>query len=156
MNVHILYGCHVCSLLFLYKMCMLLYIVTVSPNEFHHVYTLIHPVHDKWKEIGLGLGLYKSTLEAIESEDCNVGRTDKCLFSVLFKWKGLEDGAFTKGVNWNILIGVLQSVGTDDKVLKACQTAANKTSHSKYCMNVDIEFVFLLAYTCTSIHKCHD
>jgi len=103
----------------------------VSPTEFHDVYTLVHPVHEKWKEIGLGLGLYKSTLEAIESKDCNVGRTDMCLFSVLFKWKGLEDNSFTKGVNWNVLNDVLRSVGTDDKILMACQKAANKTSHSK-------------------------
>ena len=112
------------------------------------VYAFIYPVHEKWKKIGLGLGLYSSTLETIESDECNIGRTDRCLFSVLFKWIGQEDDAFRKGVGWNTLIGVLQSVGADDKIIMACQTAANKTSHSK--LNV---FYELCSSYCTHMYK---
>ena len=85
---------------------------------------IIYPVSDKWKDIGLKLGLHSTTLEAIsKSHD---GRTDQCLYSVLIKWLQKRDDVRKKGrVTWNVLIQALKFVGADDAVLTSCMAEAN-------------------------------
>ena len=87
------------------------------------MYTIISSVHDKWKDIGLKLGLLPATLEAIDkSYD---GRTDRCLYSVLTKWLHRRDEVWKKGgATWSVLIQVLKSVGADENVLITCRAEA--------------------------------
>ena len=97
-------------------------IILVSVN-FRKMYAIISPVHDKWKDIGLALGLFPTTLETIDKS--HVGRTDSCLYSVLTNWVQRRDDVWKKGgATWNVLIQVLKSVGADDDVLAACKTEA--------------------------------
>ena len=88
------------------------------------MYAIISPVRDKWKDIGLKLGLHSTTLEAIgKSHD---GRTDQCLYSVLTKWLQRRDDVWKKGgVTWNALIQALKFVGADDAVLTSCMAEAS-------------------------------
>ena len=87
------------------------------------MYTIISPLCDKWKVIGLQLGLRPATLEAVDkSYD---GRTDRCLYSVLTKWLQRRDDVWKKGqVTWSVLIQVLKSVGADETVLSTCRAEA--------------------------------
>ena len=87
------------------------------------LYTIISPLRDKWKDIGLQLGLFLTTLEAIDkSYD---GRTDRCLYSVLTKWLHRRDDVRKKGgVTWNVLIQALKSVGADETVLATYRAEA--------------------------------
>ena len=90
------------------------------------MFKLIFPVSEKWKEIGLKLGLYSSTLEAIESEKCNNGRTDhdQCLYSVLTTWLHRKDDVGKIGISWSVLVQALQSIGADEQIIKDCKEAA--------------------------------
>ena len=87
------------------------------------MYTIISPVRDKWKDIGIKLGLFPATLEAIDKS--YNGRTDQCLYSVLTKWLQRRDDVWKKGgTTWNVLIQALKYVGADDNVLTACTAEA--------------------------------
>ena len=90
------------------------------------MYSIISPVNERWKEIGVKLGLYDSTLEKIESEKC--GRADHCLYSVLTAWLHREDGVWKIGNTWSVLVQALQSVGADVKIITDCKEAAMTTA----------------------------
>ena len=97
------------------------------------MYTIISAVRDKWKDFGLKLGLFPTTLEAIDkSYD---GRTDQCLYSVLTKWLQRRDDVWMKGgITWNVLIQALKCVGADDDVLTTCEAEAiapDQTIHAR-------------------------
>ena len=96
---------------------------TIGSINVGGLYTIISPLREKWKDIGLQLGLFLTTLEAIDkSYD---GRTDHCLYSVLTKWLHRRDDVWKKGgVTWNILIQALKSVGADETVLATCRAEA--------------------------------
>ena len=100
--------------------CYAIIIVSVNVGE---MYTMISPLRDKWKDIGLRLGLFPATLEAIDkSYD---GRTDRCFYSVLTKWLQRRDDVWRKGgVTWNTLIQALKYVGANETVLATCRAAA--------------------------------
>ena len=103
------------------------------------MYTIISPIRDKWKDIGLKLGLHSTTLEAINKS--SNGKTDQCLYSVLTKWLQRRDDVWKKGgVTWNVLIKALKCVGADDDVLTSCVAEANvpnSTVHArKYAKHV--------------------
>ena len=87
------------------------------------MYTIVSPVCDKWKDIGLKLGLFATTLENIDK--CNNGSADRCLYSVLNEWLRRSDDVSNKGgTTWKVLIQVLESVGADENVLKQCRSEA--------------------------------
>ena len=97
-------------------------VILVSMNV-GGMYTIISPVCDKWKDIGLQLGLFPATLEAIDKSYDR--RTDRCLYSVLTKWLQRRDDVWKKGgVTWNVLIQALKSVGADEIVLATCRAEA--------------------------------
>ena len=103
------------------------------------MYTIVSPLRDKWKDIGLKVGLFPATLEAIDKS--NNGRTDQCLYSVLTKWLQRRDDTWKKGgTTWNVLIQALKYVGADDDVLAACKAEAitpDQTIHmGMYVCNV--------------------
>lgn len=95
------------------------------------MYGIISPVSDKWKNIGLELGLYSTTLEATDKS--NNGRADRCLYSVLTEWLRRRDDVWKKGGRtWRTLIQALESVGADENILASCRaeaTAPDKTSN---------------------------
>ena len=99
-----------------------------ASTDISKMYTIISPVNEKWKEIGLKLGLYSSTLETIESEECNIGRVDHCLYSVLIAWLHNKDGVWKIGKTWSVLVQALQSVGADEKIIRDCKEAAMTTT----------------------------
>lgn len=104
----------------LYHNSYMYYVVSVNLGG---MYAIISPVCDKWKDIGLKLGLFPATLEAIDkSYD---GRNDQCLYSVLTKWLHRRDNVSMKGGStWSALIQVLESVGADEDTLKTCRAEA--------------------------------
>ena len=97
------------------------------------MYTIISPIRDKWKDLGLKLGLNSTTLEAISKSHDE--RTDQCLYSVLTKWLQRRDDVGKKGgVTWNVLIRALKCVEADDSVLTSCvaeANAPNSTVHTR-------------------------
>ena len=101
---------------------MFYYMIIVSVN-LGGMYTIISPVRDKWKDIGLKLGLFPSTLEQIEKSYDR--RTDRYLYSVLTKWLQRRDDVWKKGgTTWSSLILALKSVGADETVLATCRAEA--------------------------------
>ena len=87
------------------------------------MYTIISPLRDKWKDIGLKLGLFPSTLEQIEKSYDR--RTDRYLYSVLTKWLQRRDDVWKKGgTTWSSLIQALKSVGADETILATCRAEA--------------------------------
>ena len=113
----------------MYEVCLYAYVcdafvvqILVSVN-LGGMYTIISPLRDKWKDIGLKLGLLPSTLEQIE-KSCD-GRTDRYLYSVLIEWLHRRDDVWNKGgTTWNSLIQALRSVGADENVLSVCRAEA--------------------------------
>ena len=107
------------------------------------MYTIVSPVRDKWKDIGLKLGLFGTTLEAIEkSYD---GRTDRCLYSMLTKWLHRRDDVWKKGgTTWNVLIKALKSVGADENVLEQCKSEATSPDQTS---NIHILCIATYVYT---------
>ena len=89
------------------------------------IHMTISSVYDKWKDIGLKLGLFPNTLEII-------GQTaDDCLHSMLDKWLQRKDNVCKKGGStWSTLIQALKSVGADEDILAACTVKANQTSNT--------------------------
>ena len=57
---------------------MLCILYVVLTTNIDGMYTIISPVYDKWKDIGLKLGLFATTLENIDKR--NEGRVDRCLY----------------------------------------------------------------------------
>ena len=92
------------------------------------MYSIISLVNERWKEIGLKLGLHNSTLKTIESEKCNIGRADLCLYSVLTAWLHREDDVWKIGNTWSVLVQALQSVGADVQIITDCKEAAMTTA----------------------------
>ena len=86
---------------------------------------LTSSVHDKWKEIGLELGLPLSNLE-------HIGRaTDNCIRLVLNEWLQRKDKTCKKGgPTWSTLIQALESVGADKTTLFTCKAAARTFDQS--------------------------
>ena len=92
------------------------------------IYTIISPVCNKWKDIGLELGLRPIALEVYgTASDPSSG-----LQLVLTQWLQRKDGACTKGgATWSRLIEALKSVGAGENILAACRVKAmtpNQTS----------------------------
>ena len=87
-------------------------------NEYKGVYKAVESAKDKWKKIGLGLGLSSETLDQIKSDKHN--DPSQCLYAVLKAWINSDHD---KEVTWRVLIRTLQSeqVGETDlaKRLKA-------------------------------------
>ena len=98
------------------------------------VYTIVSPIRDKWRDIGLKLGLFSTTLENVDK--CNGGSADRCLYSVLNEWLRKSDDVSNRRVTWRVLIQVLESVGADENVLKQCRSEATDpklTSNNNNC-----------------------
>jgi len=99
----------------------------VSAEE---LYEIISHVRDKWKNIGLKLGLYPTTLEDINK--LHDGKTDKCLHSVLDYWLHRRDNVLMKGgITWNVLINALKHVGSDDAAALLKREAETKLNAAK-------------------------
>ena len=99
-------------------------IVSLGPGG---IYAIISPLRDKWKDIGLQLGLFPATLEAIDKS--SDGRVDQCLYSVLTKWlQGNDNVVYKGGTSWNALIQTVKCVGADDKVMAACRSKATAST----------------------------
>ena len=113
-------------------MCMILFII-VSANV-GGMYTILSPVRDKWKDIGLKLGLFPATLENIDKFYHE--RTDQCLYVVLTSWLRRKDDVWKKGgTTWRTLIKALESVGADENVLATCRAEATASNQSSNILN---------------------
>ena len=114
------------------------------------MYTIVSPVRDKWKDIGLKLGLFPTTLEIIDKS--NNGRTDQCLYSVLTKWLQRRDDIWKKGgTTWNVLIQALKHVGADDDVLAACKAEAIAPDQTVHARTYVMYILMLRESTCMPI-----
>ena len=101
-------------------------IVSIGPGG---IFAIISPLRDKWKDVGLQLGLLPATLEAIDKS--SDGRVDQCLYSVLTKWLQGDGNVVRKGgISWNGLIQALKCVGADDNVIAACRAKATSSSQT--------------------------
>ena len=109
-------------------MCMMPFIIVSA--DVGGMYKILSPVRDKWKDIGLKLGLFPATLEGIDK--FYQERTDQRLYAVLTTWLHRKDDVWKKGgTTWRKLIKALESVGADENVLATCRaeaTASNQTS----------------------------
>ena len=112
---------------------MMLFII-VSVN-IEGIYKILSPVCDKWKDIGLKLGLFAATLKDIDN--LYHGRTDQCLYSVLITWLRRKDDVWKKGgTTWRILIKALESVGADENVLATCRAEATTSNQTSNICNI--------------------
>ena len=124
-----------------------IFLVSISVGG---MYTIVSPLRDKWKDIGLKVGLFTATLEAIDKS--NNGRTDQCLYSVLTKWLQRRDDVWKKGgTTWNVLIQALKHVGADDDVLAACKAEANTPDQTIHARTYVMYIFVLRESTCMPI-----
>ena len=88
----------------------------------------IHQLN-KWKELGLQLGLLYSTLERIERE--RQLRISECKIDMVSAWLQQQDNVSQKGVpSWNVLRAALKKIGENemaDKIVSE-QTMYHGTS----------------------------
>ena len=79
--------------------------------------------NSNWRDLGLKLGLYDTTLRSIES--ANSSQVDECLAKCLVKWLQRVDGVDNKGgPTWTTLV----------KALEQCDKKSTSEFISKYIM----------------------
>ena len=82
------------------------------------------PAKEKWRNIGIALGLSHQTLQGIHHK--HKDRTDQCLFATLSAWLHGRDKAREKGTTWRSIIRVLRSKNVGESSLADKLAASQK------------------------------
>ena len=90
-------------------------LLTTAENDLCDVLAVICDDFYNWKELGLELGLFCSTLDEIEHEQRGI--ITSCKIHMVSAWLQQRDNVSQKGVpSWSVLRAALQSMGEQETV----------------------------------------
>ena len=84
----------------------------LTSDDFREVYSILHDVRDKWRYIGLELGLKRSDLNNIEKDYGSKGN-ERCLEEMVAKWISMRSLVPT----WKSLVRALNAKGVEEEGL---------------------------------------
>ena len=111
------------------KYCKLIYILGI--DDFNKVYQECKQCSAKWEEIGLNLGISKSSLDIIQTDYHNC---EECMFEMLSKWLKKENAKCIP--SWRSLCQAIYSVDRDtaDQIAKKHHVGDYTGMQNRYMM----------------------